>query len=81
MLTKQNIVSKELYKDLKELESRAKVLRQEYCKIINNYIEDLLYTKKDDLSNPNWAYYRAFKDGQIDGLKKVLTLIEGGLDD
>lgn len=80
MIAKHLLPKGEDEKDIKALEEKAERLRKIYCYIINKFIKDIEVTKIDDFNDINWAFKRAYRDGQIEGMLKVLNLI-GGFDD
>lgn len=80
MIAKHLLPKWEDEKDIKALEEKAERLRKIYCDIINKFIKDIEVTKIDDFNDVNWAFKRAYRDGQIEGMLKVLNLI-GGFDD
>jgi hypothetical protein len=80
MIAKHLLPKCEDEKDIKALEEKAERLRKIYCDIINKFIKDIEVTKIDDFNDINWAFKRAYRDGQIEGMLKVLNLI-GGFND
>lgn len=77
MITKHMLDNKEEYNDIKELEEKAVRLRKVYCKILEKLIDDIKLTKVNDFNDVNWAYKRAYRDGQIDGILKAIQIIGG----
>lgn len=43
--------------------------------ILERYLEGLELDTKPDYSEPNWAYIRADKNGQVIALKRILNLL------